>query len=73
MTDPLLSADGVAELLAVPVSWVRDATRDGRLPAIRLGRYVRYRESSIVAWLDNQEMATPRQRAYDPRRGQPGR
>lgn len=50
--DRLLTADEVAEILAVNVSWVREATRDGRLPHITLGRYRRYRAPEIEAFLE---------------------
>ena len=53
-TDRLLTADEVAEILAVKVSWVREATRDGRLPHITLGRYRRYRRSEIEDFLESQ-------------------
>ena len=43
VSDRLLTAAEVADLLAVKESWVREATRDGRLPHLRLGRYRRYR------------------------------
>jgi len=51
---PLLTADQVAELLAVPVSWVREQTRAGRIPHLRLGRYCRYQLPALQAWLDEQ-------------------
>jgi excisionase family DNA binding protein len=54
MTEPLLTAKDVARLLAVPESWVREATRDGRLPYLALGRYRRYQRKAIEAWLDDQ-------------------
>ena len=47
----LLSARQVAQLLAVPESWVREATREGKLPHLRLGRYRRYQPAAIDAWL----------------------
>lgn len=50
----LLVADEVARLLSVPVSWVREATRAGRLPHVRLGRYVRYERAALTAWLGDQ-------------------
>ena len=59
MTDRLLIAMEVAELLAVPESWVREATRDGRLPHLQLGRYRRYRQQDIESWLQDQK-AGPR-------------
>ena len=57
MTEPLLTAKEVAALLAVPESWVREATRDGRLPHLRLGRYRRYQAAAIEAWLHEQTHA----------------
>lgn len=55
MNEQLLTAQEVADLLAVPLSWVREATRDGRLPHLRLGRYRRYHASTIQAWLREQQ------------------
>ena len=48
----LMLAAEVADLLQVTPAWVYAETRRGRLPHIRLGRYVRYRRSAIDAWLD---------------------
>jgi excisionase family DNA binding protein len=50
--DHLLTADDVAELLNVPVSRVRESTRSGAIPHVRLGRYVRYREADVASWLE---------------------
>lgn len=47
----LVDAVAVAELLSVPVSWVREQTRSGAIPHVRLGRYVRYRESDVAEWI----------------------
>lgn len=52
MSDRLLTAAEVAELLAVPVSWVRESTRSGAMPVVELGRYRRYREAAVLAWLE---------------------
>lgn len=52
MGDRLLDAREVAELLHVPVSWVRESTRSGAMPHVELGRYKRYREADIAAWLE---------------------
>jgi excisionase family DNA binding protein len=54
MNERLLIAKEVAELLAVPESWVREATRDGRLPHLTLGRYKRYERTTIDTWLSEQ-------------------
>lgn len=56
MSDRLLTAAEVAAFLCVKESWVREATRDGRLPHLRLGRYRRYRLSDIERWLTEQEV-----------------
>jgi excisionase family DNA binding protein len=55
VNERLLTAHEVADLLAVPLSWVREATRDGRLPHLKLGRYRRYQAAAIHAWLAQQE------------------
>jgi excisionase family DNA binding protein len=55
MSERLLTAADVAELLAVPESWVREATRAGRLPHLALGRYRRYSREAIEAWLEQQQ------------------
>jgi excisionase family DNA binding protein len=69
MSDRLLIASEVADLLAVKESWVREATRDGRLPHLRLGRYRRYRRKDIERWLSEQQsggrLAFVRQKSVD--------
>lgn len=53
----LLTIQEVAELLRVPVSWVYERVRKrslGRLPAYRLGKYWRFREADIHAWIERQ-------------------
>ena len=50
----LLTAREAAELLAVPHTWVLAEARCGRLPHIRLGRYVRFRKTILEAWLKEQ-------------------
>jgi excisionase family DNA binding protein len=52
VTEQLLDATEVAELLNVPVSWVRESTRSGAMPCVRLVRYVRFVETDIAAWVE---------------------
>lgn len=52
---PLLVAAEVAELLRVTEAWVYAETRAGRLPHVRLGRYVRFRREAIDEWLTRSE------------------
>lgn len=49
-----LTVQEVAKLLRVPVSWVYGRTRKRsleRLPGYRLGKYWRFREGEILAWV----------------------
>ena len=51
MTPRLLTVAEVAEVLQVDKSWVYAACRSGRIPHIRLGRYVRFSETAIEDWM----------------------
>lgn len=62
----LLSATEVAELLTVPVTWVREATRAGQLPHLRLGRYVRYERDEVLDWVTQQRSGRARAPAHHP-------
>jgi excisionase family DNA binding protein len=53
--DPLMTAAEVAEMLSVEVSWVRSASREGTIPTVPLGRWRRYRRSSVLAWIEQCE------------------
>ena len=57
MTDRLLDAAEVADMLHVSERWVRDATRTGQLPCVPLGRQVRYRRETIIGWVNEKESA----------------
>jgi excisionase family DNA binding protein len=59
LTERLLTAREVAELLGVSAETILRWTRDGKLPAIRLpsGAW-RFREDDLEAWM--LERATPR-------------
>jgi excisionase family DNA binding protein len=57
LNQSLLTIEEVAELLHVPVSWVYERTRRrslDRIPGFRLGKYWRFREADVVAWLERQ-------------------
>jgi excisionase family DNA binding protein len=43
----LLTAEQLSQRWQVPTSYVYRLARDGRVPAVRLGRYVRFREDVI--------------------------
>ena len=55
----LLNVEEVAELLKVPVSWVYERTRRrsiDRIPGFRLGKYWRFREADVLAWINRQRV-----------------
>ena len=54
VSERLLDAAEVAELLHIPTSWVRAETRAGRLPHVELGRYRRYDREVVLAWVAGQ-------------------
>ncbi len=57
----LLTIKEVAELLRVPVSWVYGRTRRRaleRLPGYRLGKYWRFSEDEVLAWVKCQHGGT---------------
>lgn len=60
MSDPLLNAADVATLLGVPVSWVYEQSRRGRIPTVTLGRYRRYRSSAVEEWIEQLERQSVR-------------
>jgi excisionase family DNA binding protein len=56
----LLTVREVAELLRVPVSWVYERTRrkgDGQLPHLKIGKYLRFEESSVTEFIREQRRA----------------
>lgn len=48
--DQLLTASQLATRWQVPASHVYRLTREGKLPAVKLGRYWRYRRDQIEQW-----------------------
>lgn len=49
--DQLMTANEVAEMLAVSREWVYEQSRRGSIPTVSLGRYRRYRRSSVLEWI----------------------
>jgi excisionase family DNA binding protein len=58
LVDGVLTAEEVAALLQVTPAWVYAETRSGRIPHLRLGRYVRYRRSALLMWMEETERAS---------------
>jgi excisionase family DNA binding protein len=50
--EPLLGPRDVATRWGVPVSWVYSQAETGKLPAFKLGKYLRFRPAEVTAWLE---------------------
>lgn len=53
MTERLWTVEQCADYLAKPPSWVYGNWTRMRMPAIRVGRCVRFRPAEIEEWLDS--------------------
>jgi len=53
--EPLLDAQQAATHLRMHPKTVQRMARDGHVPSIRMGRYVRFRLSALDAWIGQQE------------------
>ena len=49
--EPLVDADEVADLLGLYPKTVQLMARQGKIPAIRVGKFWRFRKSAIDYWL----------------------
>lgn len=47
----LLSVGEVAARLGVPRSWVYNAAEAGKIPAVKLGKYVRFDPRELQQWI----------------------
>ena len=52
MSEQFLNAEQLADRWGVPRSQVYRLTRDGKIPAVQLGKYYRYKLTAIEAWED---------------------
>jgi excisionase family DNA binding protein len=48
VAEKLVTAEQLAELFSVPVSAIESKARDGSLPCVRLGRWVRFEPSAVL-------------------------
>lgn len=56
--EPLLTIDELSEYLGIPVASLYDWRTDGVGPkAVKLGRALRYRQSSVRPWIEEQANA----------------
>lgn len=64
-TPPLLDSVQAAAILNVPRSWIAAEARAGRIPHVRLGRYVRFNRDELIAWCEGRA-AGPRPKRRTP-------
>jgi len=57
--EPLLSDAQAADLLGLHAKTVQRLARTGELPAVRIGRYWRFRVSALNAWINLQSTGQP--------------
>jgi len=63
--DTLLNVNDVAKFLRVNVSTVYSWAQNGELPAIKIGRSWRFRQSDLEIWLDeNRQDREPNSQAF---------
>ena len=58
MTDRLLTAEEVAEMIGMTPDYVYALSRRSAIPTITFGRTRRYRREAVVAWLEQMERGT---------------
>jgi excisionase family DNA binding protein len=50
--EPLESIQAMSQWSSLPVSWLYAQTAAGTIPCLKLGKYVRFRRSEVLAWLE---------------------
>ena len=51
--EPLLTADEAAKHLRIHVKTLQRLAREGRLPSVRMGKYWRFRLSTLDRWVSD--------------------
>jgi excisionase family DNA binding protein len=64
MSDSLLTPSQVADMLCVKQSTVYHWSHIGFIPTVRLGKLIRFRKKSIVAWIEKRESKGRSKRKY---------
>ncbi len=50
----LVSSAVLADITALPRTWLEEAARQGRIPSIAAGKYRRFRPSAVIAALERE-------------------
>jgi excisionase family DNA binding protein len=45
--------------MGVRPSWVYEATREGRIPVVRLGKHLRFLQEDLNAWIAEHRIEAP--------------
>lgn len=53
----LLDAKEMASRLQIAPSWLLDQARQGRVPHVRLGKYVRFQPGAVLEWASARQAA----------------
>jgi len=64
---PLLDVDEASAVLNIPKSYVYDLARQGKIPSIKVGKYLRFQRRALMAMLD-----APVSTVYSQRNGRSG-
>lgn len=51
-TEKLLTPEEVSEIVSLHPETIRVMARDGRLPAVKIGRFWRFRPAAVREWID---------------------
>lgn len=54
MTDRLVGVKDLEARFGPPASWWYAAAESGRIPSFKLGKYLRFNEAEIAAWIEAQ-------------------
>ena len=63
--DRLLTAEEITQRLGVKTQWVWAQARAGQIPHVPLGRYRRFRESAVEAWVANSRPKAHRRQRFE--------
>jgi excisionase family DNA binding protein len=56
--EPFIRPQDVANLCDTKLSWVYARAEDKTLPHYKIGKYLRFRKSEILAWRERQRVGT---------------
>jgi excisionase family DNA binding protein len=73
VSERLLTARELAELLGFSPATIVDWAEAGKLPAFKIGGRLRFREREVVEWLEGQRAGRPEEKLSTTPHGRPAR